>query len=1503
MTTPPDNENFWSASPADPSPKAGDTPPTPGDESFWDKARPAKPESPKRKRRRWPWVVGVILGSGLLLVGLAPTIASTFGPSLAPGFVPMAGTLEIERMSLSWLGSQSVGPIKLSDPKGGRVANISVTTDAGLFGLITGGLNLGKVTIDGEVDVVRYADGSTNLQAALAQPAGTPKATPSPAGGPGGAGAPFSLPKDLAADLRVAGMRVTVRDEAAGATPLEFSLKDLTLSALVKPGKPLKLSLSTGIEDKAGGKPGSVKLDLEATKVFDESGKLLIDPSRLMENDTTDVELKARLTDVPLALIDAVAGKALERRSLAKGLGSTISATIDADGTPKNLTTTMAAQADGLRANAAFAVAGGSVKTTTPGTVTVTGAALSALLPQVAELTAARKADDPRQVALAAAPDLSLTLSSLALALPTGGKPVDLREASADLAVAVSASSGTLRLQDQTKAFAVAPVEVRLTSSRLRDAARVVVKTSATIDGQAAGAIDTDLTLKGLVDDTGKAGMPAGFEGQLAITGVATAIAQPLLAATGLNLPEDVGPTVDVRLTPRSSQPAAAAGQLPPAEFDVAVRSEKVTVDGALALSDLGLRTIGPGLTIDVASAGQIAGRFIKPEQGLSVSPNGRLRVVVSGLDLVLDAKTRSPVLDQSAALVRTSLESWTVRPTRPGEGAGVAPGEPVQVRALTVDATLAPGQPPTVTARGSMAYEGKPFSLAADVQAPGLIKPGATGGSGIDTSGVQPRGTIEVKDLPTVLARAVFPPASPPAPSTPGVAASPARDLARLIQDGVGPTITLTATGSGSSSTTDVSVVARAANLDADLKAGLTPKAFELRSAEIKSRVSPELVSSFLAQPGAAAADVRLAGPATVAITLDPLSVPRSGLTPDLAGGGVATAKITLAGETLVDGLAVDKDGRREPLGAVGVRDLAATAKLPLKVLAKGGLRGTSDVTATGQLLRGRGAPAGSINIRGTAELADGALAGPLNADASLDGLDVSWADAVLGKPGYATGAIGDRATVRAQLFAEPSNGGTSARAEVSVESPRLNTIRPVRVTVLPDRLSVEPSAEGPAQIAWTLDPAWANANLLAPAPAAPGRPAREATRLTRQTTATLTLSKAVIALGKDAGGADRGPLAPGIFELDARLSIPQVDLAAAQSTTARLTQIDARAQSRDRGVAFDVNVAEAASGDAPPARGMNLRGEVDNLADNRGVLNADAARLTATGELPVVPTALVDVLANQGGLLVDALGPVVNVSVKADRFGKSGGTLDATLRSERATAVLRGDVADGAFRTVAATPVSIDVLEITEALSKRFVSGLPMVASVKKSRTEAPAMVTAANLKAPLDGNIAGLDADIRIDPGELTYTLSPEFSTLISAVNNKPQGVLGRKLQPLEIQMRQGVATYKRWTLPLGEFSVQTEGVVNLVTRELDVVTYIPFGALAEEISGDLKRSLGAAPIAADLLSRAMVPIRTKGTFDRKSTKIDGEAFTKDLLKNLRPEDLIKKGLEDVLKLPGR
>jgi hypothetical protein len=466
------------------------------------------------------------------------------------------------------------------------------------------------------------------------------------------------------------------------------------------------------------------------------------------------------------------------------------------------------------------------------------------------------------------------------------------------------------------------------------------------------------------------------------------------------------------------------------------------------------------------------------------------------------------------------------------------------------------------------------------------------------------------------------------------------------------------------------------------------------------------------------------------------------------------------------------------------------------------------------------------------------------------------------------------------------------------------LNTTQPLALVNQGDAAGLN----NPAVIRWAVDPAWANTFLPKAPPAAaapPGAvsqppPPKPMLALTAPVEVTVTLTKLALAIGGQGG-----PLKPGVFTAEADIAVPTAALAVS-GVAAPVKNLHIRAAggaaNKDPGaLAFSLKVDDMGGGPGPGNKpAVDFQGFLAGIADAAGNPTFGSAKLTLAGEAASVPTPIIDAAAQQDGLIVQALGPAASLKVNANALSQQGGSLSVDANSARAVAQLKGAVDKGVFRQDG--PLLVKLSEVTPELGARFTKGLPAIGALEKKTTDVPATVNGTGLTVPLDGQLTKLNGTLVIDPGEARFATSSGFAKLLKVAQQREQGVIGKKLEPLTVTIANGIATYERYRVPLGSFSIETKGTVDLPNKRLDVVTYVPFGELADEVAGVFNSGVGrgiggAVPL---IEKNTMVPLRTTGTFDNPQTKPDLELFVKEIGRNLLKPGQAGEGLlNDLLK----
>ncbi len=1446
-----------------------------------------------RKSKKGRIILG---GVGFLLAGLL--IAIIFAPRIASGLAPgivakqagnfVKGSVVVDRADLSWGGPQRVGPVTWKDESGQVVAKASIETTTGLLGLVKGSLDLGTVTISGaEATITRDKDGSTNVQSLLkSQPAG-------PAGGSGAGGGastkPAALPAGLKVKLVVTDLNATFTDYAAAGGTQTVSLKDAKIDALIDVNKPLEAKV-TAHADQPGAAPGAISLDLRATNWAASGGT--ITPAK------ATLAAKGSIDALPMAMLDAMLPAVVKDEQgrpvpLAKALGPTLTANVDASGSFQDATLRLQARTERAQAAGDIRVTDGMLTDASPVTIRLSGAAIGDLVPALGAATRAGAA-----TRLDALPDATLTIDNLRLKLPQAGQSLDLRSTAAKVQVALAEVVGQTRLSagEPIQVMRVAPLTAVVETQDLGAGVRITGRTSATLANHPAGDVNVDLTVAGLLDDKGAIAKTTPLVTGLAqVQKISTAIAQPFVEALGVDLPRDMGPTLDLEVK--------AAARASATDIDLNASAMHLTASGGFTISPTQIATRTSDFTLTMKRGGGLIAMFVKPETGLRVEPpsNGP-----GDVTLLLRAVSipREVAAGTSKSVLRLDKASGTVAATAAGlrifrAGTDAAP---VDLSDVQLRFTLAPGKESTLDLSGKGAQSGAAFTIVGNLGVTDVWTTGSDGAPVVNTDvkSMRPAGRLQVIDLPASAAGLAQPAQVAGAPATTVL------DYVAMTREVFGDKVGLDL---GIKRTDDPAVIELVARISGGKSS--TVNRFRLSPTELKGTenfaniaVTPGLLDALLrASKPEFAGKLRLAAATEAQVGLAPFTVPMQGLTPQWDKAKPLHATVTIPGKAAVDGLAAmfDEKSSMRSLASVGVDGLSIESDVPVAAfMTSGGTAFKAPVSGSmhGVVLANHERVTNLVGTV-TGDFSAGAPAGPLALNLELTDIATGAAERALGQDALLTSILGDSAKVTVKATTDQATQTTTA--ELVATAPKLKADGPIALRVSPQAFEVTKSSKW----RFTLAPEWINQKLTAPTP--PGQqPKPPAFSVTSPVEVGVAIDRLVLPR------VDGGPKLAAALGVD----IPRVEAASSDKRPAVLTNTTLTLNTQDGAaspaLAFRLNVASAQAGDSSAATNVGLSGVVENLVSPQGALDPAHATVTAAGKIPALPTALVDVLAGQDGVLVEALGPMIALDLDAQKVplkpapatpgtpAQSGGTLKLNASSDRATLSAQGSIDDSVLTM--SQPLNVSILELTDALAGRFVKGLPAIGTIQKSRTDRPGMIVGENLRIPLSKDMSKLNGVVRIDPGEARFATSSLFGQLLDLAKIKTTGSIGQRLDPLTVTLTNGVATYPRYRLPLGEFSIETEGSVDLAARKVDVVTWVPLGSLTDQAAGLFKANTGLGGLVGQvpvLDAASMVPFRTRGSLDDPKTSADLELFAKNILKQVDPTKLIEKGLEGLLK----
>ena len=295
------------------------------------------------------------------------------------------------------------------------------------------------------------------------------------------------------------------------------------------------------------------------------------------------------------------------------------------------------------------------------------------------------------------------------------------------------------------------------------------------------------------------------------------------------------------------------------------------------------------------------------------------------------------------------------------------------------------------------------------------------------------------------------------------------------------------------------------------------------------------------------------------------------------------------------------------------------------------------------------------------------------------------------------------------------------------------------------------------------------------------------------------------------------------------------------------------------DDGVVITMNGAAARTEEETEPGELAVNATLTNFTDDLKRLNTDAVAMDLDATVRRMPTAMADTLLSAGGLLTAAVGQEMNAHFTGRQFSRTGGALDARIETPNGFVEGRLEGEEGDFRTTTDAPVHGE-LEITQPLRDHLLQRIhPILADVRT--TEQPMrlnMPTRARL--PLDGDFSRLHGDLEITIGAVEFdggSASLKILQLFSVTKERVPG----SIEPIIARIREGVITYDRFAVNIGEYAMLYEGSVDLNTMTADLKTSLPLKGLAHTF-GELE----------GYVENITVPMVMRGPVDTLKLEID-------------------------------
>ncbi len=286
--------------------------------------------------------------------------------------------------------------------------------------------------------------------------------------------------------------------------------------------------------------------------------------------------------------------------------------------------------------------------------------------------------------------------------------------------------------------------------------------------------------------------------------------------------------------------------------------------------------------------------------------------------------------------------------------------------------------------------------------------------------------------------------------------------------------------------------------------------------------------------------------------------------------------------------------------------------------------------------------------------------------------------------------------------------------------------------------------------------------------------------------------------------------------------------------------------------------------------------------------VEGAPMPAVSVAGGLAGFPTALIDSIAAQDGLLVDVLGPLVEANLSG-AYPSSTDPLTAELRSANASLKLVARMDEGLI--VAVDQQGLDAsLPLSPLFSKRVIGNLvPLMVNASKPEGASPVGLRVRQFQLPLDGDLRKVNGTVELDLGQISYEFLPG---LASSLDSFGVGEFARKttnLKPLSIPIKNGIAGYTALPVSINGVEYPFTGTYDLAKGEMKFAATLPLSVLGKSLTKELDK------VRDYVDPNLLVPIEIGGAWNKPSVGL-GSGFVEKVLKDAAGGAL-KNGLDDL------
>jgi len=269
------------------------------------------------------------------------------------------------------------------------------------------------------------------------------------------------------------------------------------------------------------------------------------------------------------------------------------------------------------------------------------------------------------------------------------------------------------------------------------------------------------------------------------------------------------------------------------------------------------------------------------------------------------------------------------------------------------------------------------------------------------------------------------------------------------------------------------------------------------------------------------------------------------------------------------------------------------------------------------------------------------------------------------------------------------------------------------------------------------------------------------------------------------------------------ATLTTGNLDLDIDRIGTARIGAVDAKIVMLGDGRGLDLRTNSTLTTPQAGTHPLALQMAMTNFADAKGDFDWVHMSLSGNAKMLGLPSALLDLFVEGDGVVVDAIGPQVDVSITAvSPSGNPGSVIAGTVKSEF-LAVDLGNIAieNNAISVAPRAPVKAELIP-NEVLRQRLLKPINPIFADIRPQAGKPITFTVDSFALPTDFELSNLSSKFVLTIGDVELQRRNSILSLMKLVREDEDGIIPGNISPLNGTITDGRLSYDSFTLSIGK-----------------------------------------------------------------------------------------------------